>query len=743
MIKIGKTGLQSMIAGAALLVAAQAPAVLVTVSQPYPTYYGGGGGGEFTISPNFTGATYSTNVTQLGGFQSFCMQVQSPIIVDPPTVYDASLAQVDSLGTPLTIGAAWLYQQYANATLPGYNYVGNRFSAAYNLQQAIWILQGQHGTHITQTVSNSFYVQLAIANFGSLAAAQAPNNAQLPVAMVILTTTNGVPVQNMIGLMAPSAIGDYIWEDSNTNGVQDVGEVGIAGATVELTDCTGTLVTSDFNGNPIAPYVTGADGFYTFTNLVPGQYKIVVTLPDGYVFTSQFQGGDVTKDSNVDQGTGISDCRTLASGQYDDTVDAGAYKPIHPASIGNYIWEDSNTNGVQDVDENGISGAIVELLDCSGSAVTVDFSGNAIVPYVTAADGFYIFTNLPPGQYKVAVILPDGYIFTQQFQGGDDTKDSNVDQSSGISDCRTLTSGQYDDTVDAGAYKPKVCTASICGKIFADCDGNGDLSDGDIGLNTVVVKLLDANNNVAASTSTDTNGLYCFNGLAAGKYVVSVTPPSGYKQTAASTGYHWKDTLGRHCWIENDGYYHCINGGTEYWLDKENCLHWKDSWGRDCWKDRYGYYRWQYCGYKSCNSDSYDNKLCVTLTNCESRLNANFSYTGTKPAISCSVSVPTSVRCGDTITITCTITNTGNVCFKGGTICHTLGDCNWWGWNNCSSYTSVCPQLSPGDWCVVTQKCKINTWYSGSYGCQTKVNCSQPFGYNAYSQSYCSTQVRW
>jgi hypothetical protein len=291
---------------------------------------------------------------------------------------------------------------------------------------------------------------------------------------------------------------------------------------------------------------------------------------------------------------------------------------------------------------------------------------------------------------------------------------------------------------------PVVCTDNICGKIFADCDGSGDLTVGDAGLKNVLVKLVNSGGTIIGSIYTDTNGAYCFGNLIAGTYTVMVTPPSGYKQTAASTGYHWRDRYARDCWFENDGYIHCKNNGTECWQAKDGCMHWKDNYGRDCWNDKYGSFRCQSWNYKSCNAQTNNNTLSVTLTNCQSQYDVNFSYTGSAPKLSVCVSAPTSAKCGQTITYTCTVTNTGNVCFKGGTVCHTVGNCGWWGWQGSTcNFTSNCPQLSPGQGCVITQKCTIGWYNTGNFGCQTTVKCAQPSGYSATGQASCNTQVNW
>jgi hypothetical protein len=315
--------------------------------------------------------------------------------------------------------------------------------------------------------------------------------------------------------------------------------------------------------------------------------------------------------------------------------------------------------------------------------------------------------------------------------------------------CPAIITLTYSATTDCGDTKTFTqtvtsnCRGNICGHVFADCDASGDLTAGDVGLSNVVVSLIDSMNHLVGKATTDVSGGYCFNNLAGGKYTAWVTPPSGYSQTAASTSYHWKDNYGRICWQENDGYTHCLNSGTECWWDKYSNCHWKDSYNRDCWKDNWGTVHCQPICYQSCNAQTYNNTLCVTLTNCTSQTDVDFAYTGTKPSLSVSCSGPSYVRCGQTCTYTCTVVNTGNVCFKGGNVCTTVGNCNYWGgWNNCNNYNSTCPPLSPGQSCKITVKCSFNSWNCGTVTCQSQANCNHNYG-TCSGQSSCYSQCGW
>ncbi|MBC4018116.1 SdrD B-like domain-containing protein, partial [Siccirubricoccus deserti] len=238
---------------------------------------------------------------------------------------------------------------------------------------------------------------------------------------------------------AHASLGDYVFEDRNANGVQDSGEAGIAGVTVELLDAAGAVV---------ATTITGSAGAYRFTGLVPGTYSTRFVTPDGYVPTVANQGSDDAADS--DAVGGVTQQVTLASGEFNGTLDAGFYRP---ASLGDYVFEDRNANGVQDSGEAGIAGVTVELLDATGAVVATTITGSA---------GAYRFTGLVPGTYSTRFVTPDGYVPTVANQGSDDAADS--DAVGGVTQQVTLASGEFNGTLDAGFYRP----ASLGDYVFED-----------------------------------------------------------------------------------------------------------------------------------------------------------------------------------------------------------------------------------------------------------------------------------
>ncbi|UHA71997.1 SdrD B-like domain-containing protein [Paenibacillus sp. 481] len=134
------------------------------------------------------------------------------------------------------------------------------------------------------------------------------------------------------------ALGKYVWIDENKNGIQDDGDTGLNGVTVELYDNSNNLLKSSvtkavyYNSVTNTVYdhsVTGAvyqAGYYLFDNLEAGKYKVkfklTPELQQKYEFTKKGAGNDRVRDSDVDV-SGWADVISLAQGQQYLVVDAG------------------------------------------------------------------------------------------------------------------------------------------------------------------------------------------------------------------------------------------------------------------------------------------------------------------------------------------------------------------------------------------------------------------------------------
>jgi len=176
-------------------------------------------------------------------------------------------------------------------------------------------------------------------------------------------------------------------------------------------------------------------------------------------------------------------------------------------------------------EEPGKEGVVVVLLDANGDEV-LDGNGDRIET-VTDANGEYTFDGVPVGDYRVKFENPDGTEFTFQNVGSDDTIDSDVN-GNGVSDVISVVADQTTSDVDAG-LKPVVELGSIAGRYFCDENDDGAETDGagnfEAGVAGATVWLLLQGTGVIASTTTDDDGNYSFDGLEAGNYSVRFEDP--------------------------------------------------------------------------------------------------------------------------------------------------------------------------------------------------------------------------
>jgi hypothetical protein len=133
---------------------------------------------------------------------------------------------------------------------------------------------------------------------------------------------------------AGRSLGDFVWNDLNQNGIQDAGEPGMAGVTVNLWSTNAACEPVEV----IASTATDSNGYYSFTGLMMGNYRVQFVLPAGHEFTLQHVGLDQGLDSNPDPATGVTGCITLGS-ENNMTVDAGIYYQEDP------VEGDDDTNG--------------------------------------------------------------------------------------------------------------------------------------------------------------------------------------------------------------------------------------------------------------------------------------------------------------------------------------------------------------------------------------------------------------
>lgn len=195
-----------------------------------------------------------------------------------------------------------------------------------------------------------------------------------------------------VGIYKGNGLGDFVWVDNNQNGVQDTGEPGLAGVTVNLVNSANNAV--------VATTTSNASGFYFFNDFDASlTYKLVFTTPANYLPTlanTVLNGGNDNNDSDPVGGviSGIS----IPYGQWNHSYDAGFYKPV--ISISGNVFDD----------RNGLIGTPANTVDGAGTnagglnAVLIDAAtGKVVASVAVPASGVYSFTGLNMGNYSVLI----------------------------------------------------------------------------------------------------------------------------------------------------------------------------------------------------------------------------------------------------------------------------------------------------------------------------------------------------
>jgi uncharacterized repeat protein (TIGR01451 family) len=421
----------------------------------------------FTITNNFF-ASDGFNITLPAGDPNY-----TAVLIDPAT--NQPLTDNDSDGNP-DIGIT-------GTTIPGINpLTGQPFAG--NAKQLILRVTPNANAPSTAIDTRN----LTVTSF--LDRRVAPGSFQTRAKQVTKITSIG-------------GLGDTVYIDTNGNGIQDAGEVGLANVTLTLLDPGADNIPG--NGDDPAPITTttNAQGQYQFSALPNRNYQVVLTLPAGYASTTT-QAGLGTGFTFGTQGTSPAIGGALGSGFDFGLRFSGSNQ------IGDQVFSDANGDGVAQAGETGIVGIQLSLTTPGPNGVFGDADDVQVATATSDAQGRYNFPSLPDGRYRVSVTgLPSGLrVTTPQFFD------------------RTVAGGQTVTDADFGI------NGSVIGdQVFSDLNGNGVADAGESGIAGVTVTLfsLDANGNptqVGQPVVTDANGRYSFSPSPGVNYRVVVTPPA-------------------------------------------------------------------------------------------------------------------------------------------------------------------------------------------------------------------------
>ena len=195
----------------------------------------------------------------------------------------------------------------------------------------------------------------------------------------------------LVPVTVPATVSGVVYNDTNNNGVQDSGELGLEGVTVFVVDF---LTLTQILPNP----VTDANGVYTANGVLPDTVLVqAAPIPDGFL-----------------PSTGFNTFAFPALVPGVNTINF-PLAPVAPADEGTIIidvFNDANSNGIKDAGEGGVEGAVVFTFELLNAVADVQ---------VTDSTGITVHAGLIPDVVLVqinAVILPAGFTTITTSNGG-------------------------------------------------------------------------------------------------------------------------------------------------------------------------------------------------------------------------------------------------------------------------------------------------------------------------------------
>lgn len=513
---------------------------------------------------------------------AFFLPAPAPLLAaDNPAAADPN----DPVGTLVTLGnRLWLEDDYdGNAATGSVKPVGagymvtalasdgvTRYTTLTNYDGSYALRVPAHDTYIVTAALPTGMIDSPVrVNDGNNAMSNDNYNHNRLGTTVVVTETDNLSIDfGFFHWTKQVALGDRLWLEDDNDGDATTGAVTPVGAGHLVTAVASDGVTT-YSG------VTDANGYYLI--LVPENdtYTVMTDRPAGVLDTPVLASNGNTpllhNDKNHERlGT------TVVMTETDNlSIDFGFFTPPPPprtVNLGNYVWFDSNEDGIQN--EPASAGR-------DGITVTLTYPTGATAIMVTANGGYYTFTNLLANQsYTVEFTLPAGYLFTAPDQDGNDALDSDAPGNGRV----TVNLGSVDDyTIDAGLIEPPQppILLTLGDFVWDDLNGNGQQEAGEPGIPSVPV-LLTQPDGTTLATTTNANGIYTFTQLLPNStYTVSFGTLAGYLPTVTNNGSDTADsdpvqgqvvvTLGDNDDVTIDaGFIRPVTVGDRVWYDNNH-----------------------------------------------------------------------------------------------------------------------------------------------------------------------------
>ncbi len=307
-------------------------------------------------------------------------------------------------------------------------------------------------------------------------------------------------------------LGDYIWHDSNVDGIQDENELGIEGVIVELYDSEMNFLDSS---------VSDLNGMYLFSHLTFGTYTIKISdknFASGGVFEDSVNKKWYLSPKENGEGSSYSVTVTLDTSE-NLTIDFGFF----------YTCMNFYKSGPDSVKAGDIISYNFRVENCGD---VVLHGGVSVYDSLINPEGDHLIRN--------GVVEPRTvWEFSAPYIS---TKD----------DCGDLTNNAWaiGHPVMPDGSKLPIIRDEDSWTVEVICDDKSTLGDrvwddvnknriqdlGETGIANVGVKLYSADDILLDTTQTNSDGFYLFKELVSGDYYIQFVQPEGYLFTKKNQG---------------------------------------------------------------------------------------------------------------------------------------------------------------------------------------------------------------
>ncbi len=380
-------------------------------------------------------------------------------------------------------------------------------------QEAVSAVSGEDGSfRIAGIRPGSYTLEIAFPQgyvMSKTGGVQIPVQAGAAVSSVVMEVPSGAVWQEQVlGAVRPAALEGRVWLDANNNGILDEADLYPEGEQIAVWDmATGTVLVT---------LTTDEDGRFATEGMIPGEYRLVYTPDENTVLAT----GETNTFRKQDDGTFATDVLRAVEGQ---TVSGASLGLMRYTNLAGQVW----------ADENGM----VSVLP--GAAVVLkDAAGNQLAESVSDENGNYTFGHLLPGQYQLAVEMPEGYVVVEPgdsrlTDGGYISVMTQCHQRTASSDIIQVVMGAAMDQLNIGAVLPGRL-GDVC---WLDENGNGLYDVGfESGIPNLKIALM-RGEEVVVETVTDQYGFYCFKDVYPSTYTMRVELPETLKPTTLRTDY--------------------------------------------------------------------------------------------------------------------------------------------------------------------------------------------------------------